>query len=180
MRGEFQIPNSKFQISNPGQGGFTLIELILYIVLVTMMLGTLIPFAWNVIEGSVKVSVEQEVYSQARYMSEVIKKSIRDGSSVTTCNATTLTLAHPVPAQNPVTYTFSSNAITVTSGTAIPAPVRIHSTDTRINSFNCTNYTGTGTDSVQVTFTIAGNYTGSTRNEYTETLNIQLAAETRE
>src|SRR4051812_5118004 len=66
MKLKYQIPNK--------QAGFTLIELILYIVLLTMMLTTLIPFAWNVIEGGVKVSVEQEVYSQARYVSERIKK----------------------------------------------------------------------------------------------------------
>lgn len=174
------IPNSKCQIPSSGQSGFTLIELILYIVLVTMMLGTLIPFAWNVIEGGVKVGVEQEVYSQARYLSERIKKEIRDASAVTTCNATTLTLTNPVAAQSPTTFSFASSAITIISGTVIPTAVRAHSIDTRITSFGCTNYTGANTDNVQITFTIASNYTSTTRNEYSESLTMQFSAETRE
>lgn len=174
-----KILNFKFEILNLNQAGFTLIELILYVVLVTMMLGTLIPFAWNVIEGSTKVTVEQEVYSQARYLSERIKKEIREASSVTTCNGTTLTLANPTSTKNPTTFSFASNAITITQGTAIPSALRLHSTDTGINSFNCTNNSGTNTNNVQATFTIASNYTNAVRNEYAESLNIQLSAETR-
>lgn len=162
------------------QGGFTLIELILYVVLVTMMLGTLIPFAWNVIEGSVKVSVEQEVYSQARYLSERFKKEIRDASAVTTCNGTTLTLANPDSTKNPTTFSFALNEITITSGTSIPSPIRLHSVDTIVNSFSCTNYTTTGTDNVQITFTLTDNYTSTARQEYNESINIQFSAETRE
>lgn len=163
------------------QTGFTFIELILYVALISMMLITLIPFAWNVIEGGVKVSVEQEVYSQARYLSERFKKEIRDASAVNTCTSTTLTLTNPVSAKSPTTFFFDTNEIKITQGTQIPAPgVRLHSTDTSVSSFNCINYSGTNTDNVQITFTLGTNYTGSTRQEYTESLNIELAAETRE
>lgn len=165
------------RISNEG---FTLIELILYVALVTLMLSTLIPFAWNVIEGGVKVNTEQEVYSQARYISEAIKRAIRDSSSITTCNGTTLALVNPIVDQNPTTFNFSSNAITIISGTAIPSPVRIHSTDTRISSFNCTEYSGAATENAQIAFTIESNYANATRNEYSESLSIQFSAETRE
>lgn len=160
--------------------GFTLIELILYVALVSMIFATLVPFAWNVINGGVKVGVEQEVYSQARYLSERIKKEIRDASVVTACDLTTLTLANLDGAKNPTTFTFASNQITITQGTVIPSPVRLHSIDTKINSANfCRSYIGTGTDNVQITFTVVSNYTSAVRQEYNESLDVQLSAETR-
>ena len=176
-----KIQNSKFKIQNFNQAGFTLIELILYIVLVTIMLSTLIPFAWNVIEGGVKVTVEQEVYSQARYLSERIKKEIRDASTATCTSATVLTLTNSVAAKSPTTITLASNAVSITQGTQIPSSVRLHSNDTLVSASGnfCTTYTGTNTDNVQISFTIADNYSGTTRQEYNESLNVQFSAETR-
>lgn len=173
----------KAQILNNKQSGFTLIELILYVALVTIMISTLIPFAWNVIEGGVKVSVEQEVYSQARYLSERIKKEIRDAATATCTNANTLTLTHTgnPPTISPTTISLSSNAITITQGTQIPVAVRLHSIDTSVSSANfCTSYTGTNTDNVQIVFTVSDNYTSTTRQEYSESINVQFSAETRE
>lgn len=174
------IINYKLQIINyKFKHGFTLIELILYISMVSLMLTALIPFAWNVIEGAEKISVEQEINTQARYFSERIKKEIKSASSVTTCNSTTLSLVNPTASLNPTTFTYASNEVKITQGSQIPSPgIRIHSNDSLITAFNCTNFSGTNTDNVQVTFTIANNYTSS-RQEYTETLNIELAAETR-
>ncbi len=167
------------------QVGFTLIELILYIALVTLMLSALIPFAWNVIEGGVKVSVEQEVYSQARYLSERIKKEIRDGSAINTCTYTassgTLSIANLTGSLNPTVFAWTgaaTNQITISQGGG--AATRIHSADTSVTAFTCTDYTGTNTDNVQITFTLGTNYTGSASQEYSETINIELAAETRE
>lgn len=159
--------------------GFTLIELILYIALVSMIFATLVPFAWNIINGGVKVGVEQEVYSQARFLSQRIKKEIRDASAVTVCNATSLTLTNPAAALNPTTFTFGSSQVTITQGTQIPSPVRLHSIDTSVTAFNCTDYTGTNTDNVQVNFTIESNYSSATRKEYFESLVVQLTGETR-
>lgn len=175
----------KCQIPSLSQSGFTLIELILYVVLVTMMLGTLIPFAWNVIEGGVKVQVEQEVYSQARYLSEVMKIAIRDGSSISVCNATELHVTNSVNPTSSTRICYAANAITFTQGNppaACPgaATSRLHSVDTSITAFSCTNYTGTGTDNAQVTFTMTDNYSSTTRQEYNEIINMQFSAETRE
>ena len=180
---KFPIPNSKFQIPNAKQAGFTLIELILYVVLVTLMLGTLIPFAWNVIEGGVKVSVEQEVYSQARYLSERIKKEVRSAASVSVCSSSQLYLINPV-AGNSIRFCFGSNAVTFNQGnppSACPgaAANRLHSTDTSVTAFSCTNYTAVNTDNVQVNFTMSDNYTSATRQEYNESLSVQVSAETR-
>ena len=165
--------------------GFTFIELILYVALVTIMLSTLIPFAWNVIEGGTKVSVEQEVYSQARYLSERFKKEIRDAGSVSVCNSTELYLINPVAADS-IRFCYDGTDDTLTFNQGNPpaacpgaAANRLHSIDTSVTAFSCIDYTATGTDNTQVTFTMTDNYTSATRQEYNETINIQLSAETR-
>ena len=140
------------------------------------MLNTLVPFAWNIINISAKSSTQQEVYSAARYLSERMKKEIREASSVTACDATTLTLTNVD--SSTTTFSFNSNQITITKSILIPSPVRLHSNNTSVTDFTCTNYTGTNTDNVQINFTITDNI-NSTRQEYIETINMQFAAETR-
>ena len=175
------------KIQNLNQAGFTLIELILYIVLVTMMLGTLIPFAWNVIEGGVKVSTEQEVYSQARYVSEAIKRRVRDASSVSVCNASELYVINSVAPTNSTRFCYNAALDTLTFNQGNPPAVcpgaaanRLHSTDTIVTAFACTSYSGTGTDNAQITLTVSDNYANTTRQEYNESINVQFSAETRE
>lgn len=165
--------------------GFTLIELILYVALVSIMLVTLIPFAWNVIEGGIKVGVEQEVYSQARYLSERIKKEVRGSTSVITCTTTgsiRLELANTIDPTKNTRFCYASSEVTIVQGNPIPACPgtnnRVHSTDTSVTVFTCTNYTGTNTDNVQINFTLTDNY-ASTRSEYAESIIMQLSAETR-
>jgi type II secretory pathway pseudopilin PulG len=169
--------NKKHQQLN--QMGFTFIELILYVMMISGILATLIPFSWNIIEGQAKVSVEQEVYTQARYLSERIKKEVRDASGVNTCSASTISLANLDSTKNPTVFTFGSNQITITQGTAIPVAVRLHSIDTAINTFSCTNYTASGSKNIQFNFTMTDN-SPSTRQEYQESVSIQSSAETRE
>src|SRR3989344_7372816 len=93
MKGKFQMTNYKLQIKLEcfenlrlkiiGEKGFTLIELILYMALVSIVLTAIVPFAWNIIGGGVKSSAQQEVFSQARFVSERIKYEIRNASGIT-------------------------------------------------------------------------------------------------
>ncbi len=82
--------NSQYKLNNKG---FTFIELILYVAIVAIMMTALIPFAWNAIEGGVKSATEQEVFSQARYVSERIKYEVRNASSINSVTATQISLA---------------------------------------------------------------------------------------
>ena len=62
--------------------GFTFVELLLYIAIVGTIFSSLVPFAWNVIEGGVKSSEDQEVGSQARLIMEKIKSEVRNAKSI--------------------------------------------------------------------------------------------------
>src|SRR6266571_3526280 len=81
--------------------GFTLIELIIYIAIVAIILTSLIPFAWNVIEGGAKSATEQEVFANARYVSERIKYEIRNASGINSVSATSISLSETSGAVNP-------------------------------------------------------------------------------
>ena len=72
--------------------GFTLIELVLYVVIVSMMLGALLPFMFEIMSGSVQSSTEQDVVSTARLISERIKVEIRKAKSIQSLTAGSLTL----------------------------------------------------------------------------------------
>ena len=70
------------------QSGFTFIEIILYFALVAIVMSAIIPFAWNVIGGSVKSSIQQEVFANARYVSEIIKYEVRNSTGINSVTAT--------------------------------------------------------------------------------------------
>lgn len=159
--------------------GFTFIELILYISIVTIMLSALIPFAWNVIEGGSKSSIEQEVSSQARYVSERLKYEIRNAINVNSVN---------IPA-NTIDLTTSTNATTIIdlSGGKIRikygslgTPINLNSDDTNVTNLTFINYTSIDnkTKHIGFIFTIASNYSGL-RQEFKETITIRGSAEVR-
>lgn len=144
--------------------GFTLIELILYMTIITMIMGALIPFAWSVIEGGVKSSVEQEVSSQARYVSERIKLEIRNANSINSISAAGIDLN---TAANAVTVIdLSGGKIRIKYG-AGGTPINLNSSDTNISGLTFADYSSADnkTKHIQFSFIIDDNYTGS-RQEY--------------
>lgn len=159
--------------------GFTLIELILYMAIVTIVMGALIPFAWNVIGGSVKSSAEQEVSSQARFVSEKIKYEIRNASSIN----------EPLPGTSGSVLNLNSSPSTVISLNSDKvqisddggAATNLNSNDTSVSGLTFTSYESADgkTKHIQFSFTIDDNYTG-TRQEYNApAIAIESSAELR-
>lgn len=150
------------------QFGFTLIELILYMALVSIILSALVPFALDIIGGSTKSSVQQEVFSQGRFVSERIKNEIRQASGITTVGNTTLTLTNFSPDTNTV-ISLTGGKMTVNKNGL--GAVDLNSNDTIIScplNVCFTNYSSTldsKTKHVQFKFTIDDNF-GSSREEY--------------
>lgn len=161
------------------QDGFTFIELILYISLLTIILSALIPFAWNIIEGSVKSSAQQEVFGNARYVSEIIKYEIRNSIGINSISATSISLVNSVGANNPTVIDLSAGKIRIKKGAA--AVVNLNSTDTNVTALTFTNYTsGTNTtENIQFTFTIDDNYTGPRQEYQVPAVLVQGDAEVR-
>jgi len=160
------MTNSKFRIYNlEFSDGFTFIEIILYVSIVSIVLAALVPVAWNVIGGSAKSSAQQEVFSQTRFISEKIKYEIRNADSINSVAATSLSLDPPGTANDPTIIDLSGGKLRIKLGAA--SAVDLNSTDTTITSLTFTDYTSadTKTKHVQFVFTIDDNF-GSTRQEY--------------
>lgn len=179
-----KLKNKAFKRLPFSQLGFTYIEAILYIAIVTIMLNALVPFAWNIINSSAKSSTEQEVYSAARFISEKIKYEIRNSNGINTAGSTfdtspgTLSLSNTDSTKNPTIITITNGKVTLKYGAS--AAVDLNSADTTVTSLIFTNYTSSDnkTKNVQFSLTAIDNLNTS-RQEYNETISLESDAEIR-
>lgn len=157
------------------KAGFTFIELILYMAIVTVMLSALVPFAWNIIGAASKSNTEQEVFSQARFISERIKYEIRNSIGINSVTATSISL---ITATNPTVIDVLSGNIRIKQGAG--AVVVLNSLDTAISGLTFTNNTSLDnkTKNISYVFTLSAKY-GSARQEFVETTTIRSSAEVR-
>lgn len=167
--------------------GFTYIDLILYIAIVSLMLTTLVPFAWNIIEGGSKSSTQEELSSTARYVSERLLYEIRNAKGIDVSNTTfgqniansgKFALLNFAPT-NTTSLTISSGILQITQGTN--QPVSLNSTNTKITNLVFTNFSsadGITTQHVFFTLTIQAAYP-SGRQEFQGSETIQANAEIR-
>ena len=159
--------------------GFTLIELILYIAIITIVMSALIPFAWNIIEGSAKSSVEQEVSSQARYVSERIKYEIRNATSINT----------PAPGASGSVLILNTSPSTIIDLNSSKVRIsddggpltNLNSNETEVSGLNFTSYQSSDgkTKHIQFSFTVDDNYTGSRQEYDAPAITIESSAELR-
>lgn len=166
------------------QRGVTLIELVLYIAIISIFMTTIVSFAWNMVEGSAKSDTQQEVYSQARYLSERIKYEIRNASSINTSDFGINFATDPtkqLSLTNAVTGTIifrvnASGKATITQG----ATTTLNSNSTRVTDLTFTNYTSLDnkTKHIGLTLTVTSNYS-QVRNEFRETITLRSSAELR-
>lgn len=165
------------KISNSHKG-FTFIELILYVSILTIILSAIVPFAWNAVETGVKSAVQQEVNANVRYISERIKYEIRNATDINSVAATSISLATSTPATNPTIIALSAGNITITQGAA--SPVNLNSANTVINSLTFTNFTSLDnkTKHIQFTITVAASFAAA-RQEYQDSVVTESSSEIR-
>ncbi|OGM69591.1 hypothetical protein A2897_03235 [Candidatus Woesebacteria bacterium RIFCSPLOWO2_01_FULL_44_24b] len=141
-------------------------------------MSAIIPFAWNVIGGSVKSSIQQEVFANARYVSEIIKYEVRNSTGINSVSATSISLAKSAAEDNPTVISLASGKLTITKGAQ--ASVNLNSNDTSISALTFTNYTSADnkTKNIQFNFTIGSNLP-QMRQEYQQSMAIQGSSELR-
>ena len=158
--------------------GFTLIELILYIAIVTLVMSALIPFAWSVIEGGTKSTTDQEVYSNARFLSEKIKWEIRNAKGINSVSVNSISLQNFNASKDPTIIDLSAGKMRIKYGTAIA--VELNSTDTTVSNLTFTNNTSVDnkTKNIQFNFTLGSNF-AQNRVEYQQSVTLQSSGEIR-
>jgi len=157
--------------------GFTFIELILYVAILTIILSAIVPFAWSAIETGVKSAVQQEVNANTRYISERIKYEIRRANNITSVSANSISLTNFSPDTTTVIDLSSGNVRINKNGTGV---VNLNSANTVINSLTFTNYTSGGnqTKHIQFVITVAASFAAA-RQEYQDSVVTESSAEVR-
>jgi Tfp pilus assembly protein FimT len=163
---------------NKYQKGFTFVELLLYLGILTIMLSALVPFAWNIIGSGSKSNTQEEVFSQARFISQRINYEIRSASGINSVSPTSLSLATSVSATNPTVIDLSAGKIRIKQGTG--AVVNLNSDDSTVSTLQFANYSSPDgkTKNINYLFTLNSAY-DSVRQEFSETTTISSDAELR-
>ncbi len=156
--------------------GFTLLELLLYVSIVGIVLFALTPLALNVIQMSVESSIQEEVYSSARYISERINYEIRNSTDVVV-TATSITLTKTLAADNPTIITYSGSNVTIKRGAGTAGA--INPTKSLVGNLVFTDYSGSGTKNVGYTMTIIRSFPLGARQEYDQSISLNSSAEVR-
>lgn len=160
------------------QTGFTFIELILYISILTIILGALMSFALNLVGNGQKSATQQEVYSNARFISEKLKYEIRNATGINSVSSTQISLSTTTPATNPTIIDLSSGNIRIKQGVA--AAINLNSASAQITSLTFANLTSADnkTKNIQFLLTVADNFSSSSQ-VYTDSAIFQGSAEIR-
>lgn len=164
--------------------GFTFIELILYVAIVSVILTALIPFVWNIVEGGSKSSVQQEVSGNARYIGERIKYEIRNSYGINFpaagASGTQLVLCENISncSSNPTTITFLGSNITIQDKGA--GTVQLNSNDVVISGLTFTNNTSADnkTKNASFSFTVS-QANASARQDFKWSIGVQGSGEVR-
>lgn len=168
------------------QLGFTLIELILYLALVTIMLSAIIPFAWNVIGSGAKSGTQEEVNTQARFISERLNMEIRNASGINSSDFDTNLALDPnkklslseTNGNNPTIIDVVSGQVQITQGSN--PPVALNSTDTRVSNLTFSNFSSADNKTKNIEFTLTvQTLPSSARQEYQFSVSVESDAEVR-
>lgn len=163
--------------------GFTLIELLLYLGILTIAITAIVPFAWTVIQMGQKSAVQQEVFNNARYVSEKLKRQIRDAKNADTANsnfdvnlalnpANKITLILPSPDTSAVISVANGQVKVIRNGTTTEI---WNSNGSKVTEMTFTNYSSGKAKNVGFTITMQGASTSTSKTYYA---NVQLKSST--
>jgi Tfp pilus assembly protein PilW len=169
------------------QSGFTLVELLLYLAITSIMIVVISAFIQAMYEARVKSQTISEVEHQGQLVMNTIGQSLRNATGVTTpaANGTTgtacptattanaLVLTVRTAANSPTTFDLSSGVLRMKEGAA--AAVNLTNSKVAVCGLIVDDLTVSGqARSVQVKFTITDSST-SLKNEYTYSKDFEIA-----
>lgn len=171
-----KLPKNSIQIKT--QIGFTLIEIILYIALLSIMLSGAIAVAWDMIYGRVKVRTQQELNHQVRFAMTRINYEIRNASGINTVSANSISLVQADSSRNPVVIDLVAGRLRIGWGNsgpcAVSAPCFLTSSDVNITGLTFTNFSSGGSKQIQTQFSAS---TSGARSEYQASQTLKTSAE---
>lgn len=92
------------------QSGFSLIELILYIALVSIFISSAVLLGWDIIYAGQKADIQREVNQNIRLVAKRIAYEVRNASAIQSITTTSICLTSADTAYNP-TYIYLSSGL---------------------------------------------------------------------
>jgi prepilin-type N-terminal cleavage/methylation domain-containing protein len=141
--------------------GFTLIELVVYIAIVSGILVLITGFLWNVIFGNIKESSYREVQQNARFalmrMAQEIRKATNINSPLPGGSDTSISLTMADATLDPTVFDISQGRLRITQGTSSPQEITTDSTIVKNIQFTNLSYPGTaGTVRIEIEIANSG------------------------
>jgi type II secretory pathway pseudopilin PulG len=162
--------------------GFTLVEMVLYVALCSILLLSLSTFLSFLLQSRVKSQSIAEVNQQGFQMMQFMTQAIRNGKTVTSpldaSTSTTLSITTAVPLLSPVVFSASGTSLMIQEGSG--KQVKLTNSRVAVSSLVFQNIsTATNTEkTVKISFVLS--YTSSsTKQEYVYSKLFQSSATLR-
>lgn len=162
------------------QNGFTLIETLIYGLLVSGMILAAVLFSLNVSDGNEKARAYQEVQQNARMAMERIVQEVRSASDLDSAGSTfnaspgVLSLINNYAAKSPTVFSVSNNILNVQQGAA--QPVALTSNLVKVTGLTFTNLSvANRTKNIGISMTVEYINPGN-NNLYAASTTIQASA----
>lgn len=139
--------------------GFTLIETMIYLVIISSFLATVVFFGVKIVESSDRARVQSEVQQNLRVGMERMVREIRTadnlnaGSSIFGSSPGILSITHDTAGNDPTIFDLSGGALRITQG--LNGPYNLTSDDVTVTNLVFTNLSrGTRTEIVRIEMTV--------------------------
>lgn len=154
--------------SKKNKTAFTLIELLLYVAIVSVLMLTISAFLNMVMAAKEKRQVISEVEQQGINITYFISRNIKAGSGITApalgVSSSTLTLSSTDTTRNPTVFKLVSGVIVI--NLANGADIALNNNQVIASNFVCNNFGNAGTPgSIDCQFTLSA-VNNSNRSEY--------------
>lgn len=161
--------------------GFTLVELLLYVALTTIMVGTISAFLFLMLQVRVKSQVINEVEQQGQQAMQRITQVIRKASDITVpaqgASGSSATLVVTPVGSSPTVFDLSAGALRITEG--VGAPVVLTNSRVTASALTFTNVSrSVSSHDLRIQFTLTA-VNSSGRNEYDYTKTFTTTAHVR-
>jgi len=157
------------------QSGFTFIELILYITLVSIFITSAVYFAWDIIYGQIRSGVQQAVSENIRATAQRIQAEIRNSQGIINLTPTSLELNNGSLGSTIVV--FNGDEVEITQG---GESYPLTSTQVEVTELLFFDRSAPDESSKNIEFTLTVRYKNpGQRKEMMETQTLQTSAEIR-
>lgn len=168
------------------QAGFSLIEMILYMAVVSIFVTGAVLFGWNIIYGRIKSQVQLDVNYNLHLITNRVNYELRNATDILGLSASDLCLEVADSAHNPTRFYLSSGVFRVAWGggstdcTGMTNDQPLSNSSVSISSLIFTNLSSVGNETKNIKYSITVNSANpSKRQEWDKTQTYSSSVELR-